>query len=139
MKITLRSEGDHVLLIIDGNLVWNLKWENARDVHSALGQKIKQSEEYAKANQVIYDQAIMQRSGSPVGLTATPILQQEAAKEAAWNTDLRRKLRPLKGVASQEIVSTPKLMRWSDVDALPEHQKLAWLRSRYPNLNIEVK
>ena len=66
-------------------------------------------------------------------------MKDEVAKEAAWNTELRRKLRPLKGVASREVVSTPSIRMEPDLSKMTPMQQLAYLRQRYPRLKINER
>ncbi len=135
----MRAEDDKVVLIVDGKAVLKLKWDDMQRVHKGLYIKIKQAEEYANANQIIADHALLTRAGFPVGLTNRQDMQAEVAKEAAWNRDLRRAIRPLQGVASSEVHGTPSVIRQSDIDALPLPQRMAYLRRRYPNMKFEER
>lgn len=59
--------------------------------------------------EIVFDQAILDRSNllPQLGLVRDPYLLNEAKKEAAWNSDLRRYLPG--GVRRQRKVSTPKV------------------------------
>ena len=106
---TIRQEGTHVLLIVDGRCVLDVPWEAAEEVAKALTAKARAAEEIARHELVIRDQAILLRLGVPLGLTNHPILQREAGKLAAWDSDLRRKLPG--GVRSRETFGTPALVK----------------------------
>lgn len=107
-RITTRQDGPHVLLLVDGRLVAEMPWNAALDVSRAIHVKAKAAEEIAKAAGIIYDHAILMRHGFRFGLTSHPLLQGEAAKQAAWNRNLRRYIPG--GVRSEEMVGTPSLI-----------------------------
>ncbi len=107
--ITIRQEGERVLLVVNGRLAADMPWDAALEVAKFLHQKAKLAEEHAKANQIIYDSAILLRVGFPIGLSNNRAIQKEAGKEAAWNQKLRRYLPG--GVKSQEAVGTPTIIR----------------------------
>lgn len=92
-EVTVRQEGTRVLVIADGRAVLDLPWEGATAVAKALYRQSKKAEELAKAGQIVMDEAILLRSGAPVSLTNQPDIRKEAAKEAAWNSQLRRYIR----------------------------------------------
>lgn len=104
---TIRHNGARVQLIIDGRLVADLSWEQAHELAAGLRTQALRAEEWAKAERIASDQAILLRAGVPLGLTDHPIIQAEAAKRAAWDRDLRRYLPG--GVISQEHVGTPSV------------------------------
>ena len=107
--LTIRQEGQRVLLLRGGQLLADMPYEAALDVGRALMAQARKAEELARAQQIISDQALLLRIGFPVGLTNHPGVQAEAAKEAAWNTQLRRSLPG--GVRSQAVVGTPALLQ----------------------------
>jgi predicted ATPase len=104
-EFVVRQEGDRVLLIYNGRLVTSLPWEAAENLARIIRVQAKNAEEFANQEQIIFDQAILTRLGVPVGLTNNPRILRVAANEAAWNSDLRRYIRPsrAKGIDSQEI------------------------------------
>ena len=104
----VRNEGGSVLLIVDGKCVADLPWQAALQVQAAIRAKACLAREYAEASRVISDQALMLRKGIPIGFTDNPKIQDEAAKEAVNNRELRRALPG--GVKSQEHVGTPKVI-----------------------------
>lgn len=109
-SVTIRREGFEILLLDPhGRLLLRLPWEAALRLGGAIMQQARRVEEIVKRDQVVFDQAILNRRGVPIGLINDPHLQQEAMKEAAWNSQLRRYLPG--GVQSQEAVGTPSLIK----------------------------
>jgi len=112
-EITARQDGPKVLLILKGfsarDVVAELPWNVALDVASALREKAKDAEEVAKAEGIIFDQALLIRTGAPIGLSSHPDIQAEAAREAVGNRQLRRCLPG--GVKSQEQFGRPTIIR----------------------------
>jgi hypothetical protein len=102
--VNVGQQAHHVLLEINGR-VTEMPWEAAKDLATALRTMAAKAEEFQKAAGIAFDQAILLRSGAPFGLTDNPDIQAEAAKEAAWNSDLRRKMPG--GVKSEEVLGTP--------------------------------
>lgn len=103
-SITIRQDGPNVLLIIDGRAT-ELPWNAALDVANALREKAKAAEEIAKVEGVIFDQALLVRTGAPLGFSSHPDIQAEAAREAVGNRDLRRYIPG--GVQSTEQMGRP--------------------------------
>lgn len=103
--LSVRQEGDHVLVIRNGQAILDLPYQAALDLAKALRIKGKAAEEIAKAEQVIFDEAILLRVGANIGLTNHPVILREAMKEAAWNSDLRRYIPPPRagGLESQAV------------------------------------
>lgn len=83
----------------------------AAQIAAALHQAGAFAEEFdaRRAEQLVQDGALLLRLGVPVGLTDNTKIQAEAAKEAAWNTQLRRAVPA--GVKATSIVGTPSLVR----------------------------
>ncbi len=103
-QITIRQNGPNVLLIIDGRAT-ELPWNAALDVANALREKARDAEEIAKAEGIIFDQALLLRSGAPIGFSSNPDIQKEAAKEAVSNPTLRRHIPG--GVRATEQMGRP--------------------------------
>lgn len=112
-EVKIRQEGERVLLIENGRTILDLPYDAALALARAIHVKGKLAEEWAKADAIIADQAILTRIGFPLGLTSNPILLREAGKEAAWNSDLRRYIPPSRawGIESQACVGTPTLIQ----------------------------
>lgn len=110
-EVTVRQEGDRVLLLHNGTLLFSLPWQAALELGRALHVKGKLAEEEANAARIVYDQAILTRVGFPVGLSNRPDILAEAAKEAAWNSNLRRYIRGGRamGIANQTVFGTPTI------------------------------
>jgi hypothetical protein len=108
-EVRIRQEGTRVLVIKDGRTLLDLPWQAALDLAKALQAKGKRAEEIDRAPAIIADQAIITRLGLRFGLTSHPAMLREAAKEAAWNSHLRRCIPSAKagGIASQSIVPAP--------------------------------
>ncbi len=110
-RVQIRQEGPEVLLVIDGRAL-KMPWNVALDVSKALAIKARKAEEIAKAEGIIFDQALLIRTGAPLGLTDNPDIQKEAAKEAAHNGDLRRYLPG--GVKGAEQFGCPTVRHTSE-------------------------
>lgn len=137
----IRCEHDTVNLIVGGKSVYErpINWKQALELAAAIKQVALRAEENAKADRVIMDGAILTRGGVNIGLTSDPRKMAEIAKEAAWNTTLRKQLRPMQGVASSTVVSTPSVMMGDAFDSLPLTGKAEILRRRYPGLKIQER
>lgn len=112
-QVDIRQEGTRVLVIASGQAILDVPYEAALQLARAIYIKAKQAEEFDKANAIIGDQAILTRLGIPMGLTNNPAMLQEAMKEAAWNTKLRRSI-PLAragGIKSQAVFGTPSIKK----------------------------
>lgn len=108
-QITVRQEGPKVLLLSGGILIAEMPWEAADQLANAIRAKARQAEELQKAEQIAFDQAVLFRSGAPIGLTRHRAIMSEAIKQALWNTELRRYMPG--GVKSQEVFGTPAILR----------------------------
>lgn len=106
---TVRQDDERVLLIINGQCVLNLPWDGALEIGRALIAQGHRAEEIAKAAGVIRDHAILVRAGVPIGLAVDPRIREEAEKDAAWDSPLRRYMPG--GVKSTESVGAPSVKR----------------------------
>lgn len=118
-SVTIRCEGTRVLVLHNGRLLFDLEHDAALALARALHVQGKRAEEEARALDIIRDQAILTRLGVPIGLTSRPDMLKEAAKEAAWSTDLRRYIPPSRagGIASQAVFGTPTITRHEPKEA----------------------
>lgn len=107
-SISIRQERDRVLIIKDGRLILDLPYQAGLDLSRAIYAKSKAAEEFANAESLAFDQAILIRAGAPFGLTRSSLILREATKEANSNRSLRRYM-PC-GVRSQEIIGSPKII-----------------------------
>lgn len=94
-RTSIRVEGDHVLLISDGVLLMDMPYQVAIEIGRLLIAQGKQAETHAKRDQVVLQQAMLMRLSLPFGFIprTRPDLMHMAGNEAAWNTDLRRRIR----------------------------------------------
>ena len=106
-SITVRQDGERVLLLKNGVLIGDLPYQTALILSDVLRTKGKQAEEVAKAEQVISDSALLIRSGAPFGLSSNKNILSEAIKEAAHNRSLRRFLPG--GIKSREVFGRPTI------------------------------
>lgn len=89
-ELSVRAEGDRVILLQDGRLVVSMPIAAARALIRALQVKTLEAEEENQAQAIAYDQAVLLRSGIPLGLSLRRDIQHEARQLAAWDSDLRR-------------------------------------------------
>ena len=90
----------------------DLPYDACLKIAQAFYQAGKEAEEYAKANEIVLDQAILFRSGAPFAITDNPQIREEAKKEAVHNRELRRSNlalveTPPGGIESRESVGRP--------------------------------
>ena len=108
-RIRIRTEGAEVILIADGKAVLAAPWNAALDIAHELVAAARRAEEYAKAENIIFDNALLIRSGAPFGLSNNRDIVAESIKEAAHNTTLRRHM--LGGIKSTAILGTPEVRK----------------------------
>src|SRR3990172_3553820 len=106
--VSVRLEGEKILLFdrIKGHTLFLVSKAVAIEVSHALKAQARKLEEQERAEQITLDHAILQRQGMHMGLTSDPKIQERAAIEAAWNSDLRRYIR---NNIRQYQVGTPRL------------------------------
>jgi hypothetical protein len=81
---------DRVLLIVDGQRVLDMTWQQCLELGRALMFQARKAEELTKVDQVVMDQAILMRAGFPMRMATNHDMLKLAGNEAAWNSDLRR-------------------------------------------------
>ncbi|MEW6211545.1 MAG: hypothetical protein AB1631_24475 [Acidobacteriota bacterium] len=108
-SVSIRQEGERVLLIEDGRLILDMPWQAAIEVARAIYQKAKQAEQLASVDRLIIDQAVLLRAGVPFGLTSHPLILRESVKEALSNRQLRRYMPG--GIRSQSVVGSPTILQ----------------------------
>jgi hypothetical protein len=108
-RVSIRQEGISVLVVVDGRAVLEMPWQAALDVSMAIRIQAKEAEALAKVEGIIWDQAILVRSGAPFGLTSHRDMLKEATKEAAWNSPLRKYMPG--GIKSQAVFGVPRLIQ----------------------------
>jgi len=108
----IRREGEHVLLQFqDGakSFVVQLEGHVAVELAAQLRQQGLLADEWAQAERVAQDSAILLRAGSNFGLSNDPRILAEARKAAAWDSALRRYMPG--GVQSEECFGTPTIQQ----------------------------
>ena len=96
-KLQIFDNGNgKVVYLYNGKNLFNadVPWEVADQIAKKSTRAARKAEEICKANQVIMDNAILQRSGvlPGIGLSDHPLIKKESIKEALHNRDLRRYL-----------------------------------------------
>src|SRR5262245_33039338 len=94
---------------VNGRVVFEVGWRDALAIADAIRVQAKKAEEQDNAGQIIADQALLIRRGSPFGLTNRLDMLKEAVKEATWNRTLRRALPG--GIKSTAVVGTPAIIQ----------------------------
>jgi hypothetical protein len=108
-SLTIRREGEKVLLLSGGVLIAEMPWRAADDLAAALKAKARLAEEEEKGEEIAYDSAILMRAGVPFSFSSRPDILKEAVKEAAWNCNLRRYMPG--GVRSKQVFGAPTVTR----------------------------
>jgi len=108
-RISMRTNGPKVFVLLDSHQGFECSVEAASQLWEQLKRAARVAEERDAVDAVIYDHALLTRAGASFGLSDNPAIQNEVAKEAAWNRELRRALPG--GVRSAEVVGTPTLVR----------------------------
>jgi len=108
-RITMRTCGPRILVLLDARQGFECGAAEALQIWEQFKRAARVAEERDAIEQIIYDHALLTRAGLPFGLTDNPAAQDEVAKEAAWNRELRRALPG--GVRSQTVVGTPTVIR----------------------------
>ena len=117
------TENGRVIFVFDGKVVFGggVPWEQADLIARQATRAARLAEEICKANRIIMDNALLQRSGFPIGLSDHPKIKDETIKEALHNRDLRRYLPYQKknvgngigNIKSRGVVGTPSLTKRS--------------------------
>lgn len=108
VTISLRREGEEIIIITAAGQTFLIApLAVAAEIGYALIAQARKLEEMDSFERLAMDQAILQRSGMPFGLTRNPKIQQEAGKLAAWDSNLRRYIKGNR--LSQRQVGTPRV------------------------------
>jgi len=108
-QVNIRIDGKNIILLEGGTLLLELPWDVALALAEAIKVQARRIEEGIKADEIIRDQALLMRAGIPIGLSKNPDIMKEAAKEAAWNTELRKAIPSIK---SAEKFGIPALIQY---------------------------
>jgi hypothetical protein len=111
IQARVRREGTYVVMEIGGKII-TLSHEQALQLSGVIRHQAKKAGEQARAEAIAMDQAILLRSGFPLGLSSHPLIKKEAVKEACWNSNLRRYIRRSKmgNIKSVEAVGEPSII-----------------------------
>lgn len=107
-QIRSRQEGDRVFVSFDGKSAL-LPPEAALEFAKVLRRHALAAQEYADAERIVEEGALLFRKGIPIGLTNNPIMQKLIGTEAQHNRDLRRYLPG--GIKGESIVGTPTIVK----------------------------
>lgn len=83
---------DKLLCIANGALLFDAPLSVTRQIWTLFTGAARLAEEWANADAIARDAAIMARTGAPIGLTDHPKIQAEAKKIAEGDSQLRRYL-----------------------------------------------
>lgn len=101
MLAEFTSDGKCFVLQLEGKV--------AVEIGKTLHREGLLADEFAHADRVAEDSAILLRAGSNFALSNDPRIINEAKKRASWSSRLRRYLPG--GVKSQEAFGTPSIVR----------------------------
>ena len=110
MSFRARQNYGQVQFIVDGKLVAEVSPGKAREVGRAILQVAGLAAEWANAEEVARDNAILIRAGFPVGLANHQAVLNESVKMAVSDRDLRRAMPG--GVRSEAVCGTPMIKRY---------------------------
>lgn len=118
--VSFITAGDVVLWLNDGAMAFSAVKDDMREIWRAVTAGCRKAEEFAKAELVIADNAILFRSGAPFGLSDHPKILEETVKAAQHDRDLRRFMPG--GIRSTELHGTPTLI--GDMPAIQRARRL---------------
>lgn len=110
LRVRRNDEEDAILIEMLGQLLFYLPCKVAVQIGGSiigLGHTI---EAEAKAEDISFDHALLQRSGIALGLTDDPAIQKMAGNKAAWDPKLRRYV-PSSANLLQVSVGTPRIKK----------------------------
>lgn len=107
MNLRIKQDSENVLLLANGKLLLDLPYPTALEIAKALKEVAKRAEEWAQAERIAADQALLLRSGAPFGITNHPKILDEAKKQAVHDRVLRRALPG--GIRSMGVVGAPTI------------------------------
>ena len=107
------------IIMIGADPAMDMAWQKADEIARALTIMARRGEEYEKANAIIMDNALLQRSGAPIGLSDRADIKDETAKEALYNKTLRRLMpwrqknvsQGIEGIRTRGVVGAPALTK----------------------------
>lgn len=111
--LTIHRTGLQFTFELQGQIWFACPWSAARQIAKAALVKAREIEEIEKAEQVITDEAILLRTGLPVGLSYNPAINREAWKAA-------EDVKFPGAVIPQAIFYPPTIVQHPPVAASPE-------------------
>ena len=109
-SVRVLQNGSRVLLLSNGRLVADLPVKAARELSKALRSVSALAEEWEVAERLIDDQALMIRTGAPVGLTDNMAINKAALTEAQWGK-YRRYIPNPGGIKSQAVFGRSRIIQ----------------------------
>ena len=107
MSFRARQNYGQVQLFADGKLIAELEPKTARKIGRAILRISGLAAEWANAEEVARDNAILLRAGFPVGLANHKTVIDQSVRLACWDRDLRKAMPG--GVKSKEVFGTPTI------------------------------
>ena len=104
------NKPQRVVILLDGKYMCSMDWQVADQCADALRSVARKAEEYAKANHIIDQSALLIRSGAPFALSSDPKIQDAAYTQAQWDTKARKAM-PLAGVPTPRSFGTPNIVK----------------------------
>jgi len=108
VNIRVLQHHSRVLLLVDGALVADIPAGKAKEVGGALRVVGARAEEWEQAERLIQDQALMIRTGAPIGLTDNVAINKAALTEAQWG-NLRKYIPNPGGIKSQAVFGRARI------------------------------
>jgi hypothetical protein len=88
-EVSIRQDGPRVIVAFKGKELL-MSAASARQIAHGLLFQAGKAEEIEQRERAVFDQAILYRTGAPMGLLHDVSLDRQAMTEAAWNSKLRR-------------------------------------------------
>jgi hypothetical protein len=107
LKISQIETGAVLSDVMNGRTLVVIPQDSLLNTAFAIKAQARKLEEVENVERVIFDHALLQRKGINLGLTSDPGIQDEAAKEAMWNSTLRKAIDS--GSFRQYHVGTPNV------------------------------
>jgi len=108
-KLQVKQDGKYVWIVLNDDTILHLEWKAALEMGSAITAVARKAEEFDRAPEIIFDNAVLIRAGAPFGLSNDPRILAEAVKEAQHNKDIRRS--NMGSIKSEAVVGTPNVIK----------------------------
>jgi len=113
-QMNIRRDGFNVVVEIDGRKVADVPWNIALELGRGITMQARRVEEVVKAEEIIADQALLIRTGIPIGLSSNPDIVKASGNEAVHNPTLRKYIPDTSGIGainSRGIVGRPRVIK----------------------------